>query len=229
MKQRDLSQFSKYQVFLNFPYDDSYLPLATAMQFGVVAAGLIPVCAKDFIIPDQPRLNMLVNAINNCEYSVHDLSYSRGEGAMNFSRMNMPIESGMALFRSLSTQRREHKCTFFVSSQNEYKEYASDLAGLDFDCHKNDDSTLLQHLFDWLRGVVPEHFSNPISTLEVIEKYNEYRSDLKQINGSSSSGAPTHHEAREFMYQFCEKYKLWDFRLSRIGRDAFPVLPLSQV
>ena len=137
MKQRDLIAHRDYQVFLNFPYDDSYLPLATAMQFGVVAAGLIPVCAKDLTTQAQPRLGMLVSAIACCQYSVHDLSRSKGEGTMNFSRMNMPIESGMALFHALNSQRRDHTCTFFVQNNFEYKAYASDLAGLDLYCHEN--------------------------------------------------------------------------------------------
>jgi hypothetical protein len=39
----DLASFAKYQVFLNYPFDEEFEPLANAIHFSVIAAGLIPV------------------------------------------------------------------------------------------------------------------------------------------------------------------------------------------
>jgi hypothetical protein len=128
---RNLSGYANLQVFLNFPFDRGFAALADAMSFAVVASGLLPVCALDLTTPDTPRLEMLVEAIQHCHYSVHDFSRSEGEGPRNFARMNMPIEMGMALFHALHTQRREHRCLFFVPTQHDYKVFASDLSGLD--------------------------------------------------------------------------------------------------
>jgi len=68
----NLATYVDVQVFLNYPFDDEYEPLANAMHFAVVAAGFIPVCAKDLSAPDRPRLEMLVDSIIHCRYSLHD-------------------------------------------------------------------------------------------------------------------------------------------------------------
>jgi hypothetical protein len=163
---RSLSQYRRYQVFLNYPYDEQFGQLANAFQFSVVAAGLLPLCARDISSPDHPRLTALVDAISNCEYSAHDLSRYTGEGTANFARMNMPLEMGMALYPALLTQSQEHRCAFFVPTPHDYRAFASDLAGLDPKCHNNDDLTLLVEMYLWLRSVVPrEHFnSQPINS-----------------------------------------------------------------
>jgi hypothetical protein len=224
---RNLTAYRRHQVFLNFPYDDSYAPLASAMQFGVVSAGLLPVCAKDLTTPDHSRLDMLVDAIANCHYSIHDLSRSSGEGPKNFSRMNMPIETGMALFHALATQRSEHRCAFFVATQHDYQIFASDLAGLDPKCHHNDDLALLSYLYEWLRAVVPSALMSPQPTIAVQQKFAEYKSTVTRLNGSGAAGLPTHEEAREVMYQVCHQCGWWDWRHTRAGLDEFPILPLS--
>src|SRR4051794_37796601 len=125
MMRRNLEAYARFQVFLNFPFDEEFAPLADAMSFSVVAGGLLPVCAYDLTTPDRPRLDMLVEAIQCCRYSAHDFSRSQGGGSHNFARMNMPIEMGMALFHALHTQRREHRCLFFVPTAHDYHAFAS--------------------------------------------------------------------------------------------------------
>jgi hypothetical protein len=127
---RDLAAFRTFQVFLNYPFDADFLPIAAALNFAVVAAGMLPVCALDLTAPDRPRLDMLIEAISCCQYSAHDLSRATGEGNENFGRMNMPLEMGLALYPALASQRKEHRCAFFVAKPNDYKRFASDLAGL---------------------------------------------------------------------------------------------------
>ena len=127
---RNISAYLHQQVFLNYPYDDDFKPFESAMTFGVIAAGLLPLCALDMSAPDVVRLERLVKAIDSCHYSVHDLSRSHGYGLGNLARMNMPVEMGMALHQALSTQLHEHRCAFFVPSPHDYHEFASDLAGL---------------------------------------------------------------------------------------------------
>src|SRR4051794_3208926 len=109
---RDLRKYERHQVFLNYPYDDAYERLERAMEFAVVAAGMLPVSAKDLTLPDRSRLEMLVESIQNCHYSIHDFSRYVGSGRRNFARFNCPIEMGMALFYGLSSQRQSHRCAF---------------------------------------------------------------------------------------------------------------------
>lgn len=185
---RNLAAYSACQVFLNYPFDPAFAEMANAMSFAVVAGGLLPVCAYDLSIPDKPRLEMLVDAIRSCHYSAHDLSRTTGEGLQNFARMNMPVEMGMALFHALNTQRREHRCLFFVPEAHGYKGFVSDLAGLDPRVHNNDPTRILIDTYEWLRNVVPSALFNSQATIEIIDKFAEFKNGVAKIRGSADGG-----------------------------------------
>jgi hypothetical protein len=224
---RDLAAYYKCQVFLNYPFDREFEPLANAMSFAVIAGGLLPVCALDLTSPDRPRLEMLVEAMRHCRYSAHDFSRFTGEGKNNLARMNMPIEMGMAVFYALDTQRREHRCAFFVPTPYDYQAFASDLAGLDPKCHSNDARTLLSEMYDWLRGVVPLMLFNARPTAEVWAKFQEFRQQLELVDGRNEDGRPSHDEIREVMYKLCAGSGWWVWRILPMGREEFPSIPLA--
>lgn len=225
---RDLSMFKKRQVFLNYPFDAEYEEMAYALHFAVIAAGLLPLCAKDLSLPDQSRLGMLFHAILNCQYSAHDLSRGKGEGDTNHARLNMPLELGMALFHNLHSEGRAHRYAFFVADPNEYKAYASDLSGLDAQYHENSDLILLTEMYEWLRSVIPGNLQGQPATADVLIKYQFFKGELTTINGSSKNGLPSHAEAQELMYQLCAAEEWWVWRGNPIGMEEVPILPLSR-
>lgn len=223
----------EYHVFLNYPFDSDFTDLSYALQFSVVAAGLLPLCAKDISYSDQPRLVTLVDSISHCRYSIHDFSRSRGEGADNFARMNMPIEMGMALFHALNTQHRDHRCLFFVNNPYDYHKFASDLAGLDPICHENNELQLVAHTYDWLRDVAGtdpsiKYTFNLQPTTEIQAKYCEFKEQSKGIWGSGKGGEPSHREIRELMYQVCAECRWWEWRDNKVFSALFPSIPLSR-
>jgi hypothetical protein len=224
---RNLAAYSACQVFLNYPFDSAFAELANAMSFAVVAGGLLPVCAYDLTVPDKSRLEMLVDAIGSCHYSAHDLSRSKGEGPQNFARLNMPVEMGMALFHALNTQRRDHRCLFFVQEAHDYKAFASDLAGLDPRRHNNDPRRILTDTYEWLRGVVPSALFNSQATVEIIDKFAVFKDRISKVRGSADGGLPSHEETRELMYRICSEAGWWDWRGSRMGKDEFPLVPIA--
>jgi hypothetical protein len=224
---RNLSGYANFQVFLNYPFDQQFSALADAMSFAVVAGNLLPVCAHDLSTPDKPRLEMLVEAIEHCHYSAHDFSRSQGAGPQNFARMNMPVEMGMALFHALQTQRREHRCIFFVPQHHEYREFVSDLAGLDPKAHNNEERRLLIEMYDWLRSVVPQAIFNSCPSIEVLDRFDIFVSKRDRLRGSGTGGRPSHDETREIMYQVCGECGWWDWRATRAGKDEFPSIPLA--
>lgn len=226
---RNLKGYADFQVFLNYPFDEKFEALADAMSFAVVAGGLLPVCAHDMTTPDRPRLEMLVEAIRCCHYSAHDFSRAKGGGSYNFARMNMPIEMGMALYHALETQRLEHRCLFFVSTANDYMEFASDLAGLDAKVHSNDSARVLVEMYEWLRNVVPHSLFNSQPVIEVLTKFEMFTADKGHLKGSGADGRPSHSETRELMYKICSECGWWDWRASRHGKDEFPQIPLAFV
>lgn len=224
---RNLEAYKNFQVFLNYPFDEGFAGLADAMSFAVVAGGLLPLCAYDLNTPDRPRLEMLVEAIRCCHYSAHDFSRSEGDGPRNFSRMNMPIEMGMALFHALHTQHREHRCLFFVPTPHDYKAFASDLAGLDPRVHNNEDTRILTDMYDWLRAVVPGALFNAQPTVAVLDKFMQFKARKELVKGCGNGGRPSHDETREVMYQVCSECGWWDWRENRMGKDEFPATPLA--
>jgi hypothetical protein len=226
---RDIKPFLPYQVFLNYPFDKTFLPLADAMSFAVIAGGLLPVCALDLSSPDRPRLDMLIEAIQYCHYSAHDLSRSTGEGKNNFSRMNMPLEMGMALFHALVSQRGDHRCIFFVPTPHEYKTFVSDLSGLDPKCHQRDEMLLVTAMYEWLRSTVPSNIFNSRPSIDVIGKFREYRQQLKKVKGTNGAGRPSHEERRELMYRVCTECRWWDWRKTRAGKAQFPIIPIRKL
>lgn len=222
----DLVPYEKCQVFLNYPFDMEFRPLANAIHFAVIAAGLIPVCAKDLSVPDRPRLEMLVDAIVHCHYSVHDFSRSKGEGDSNFARFNMPIEMGMALFHALNTQRRQHRCAFFVATSHDYKQFVSDLAGLDPNHYDNEELSLVSGVYKWLLDV-GKPLVNELSAVDVKEKYRYFKRELEKIEGSEKDDLPSHDESQELMYNICSECRWWEWREHKLGMLEFPPLPLS--
>lgn len=227
MTRRRLEAYRNFQVFLNYPYDEAFSPLADAMSFAVVAGGMLPLCGRDLTTPDRPRLETLVEAIRCCHYSAHDFSRSEGAGQHNFARMNMPIEMGMALFYALHTQRHDHRCIFFVPTEHDYQIFASDLAGLDPRVHENDDTRLVSNMYEWLRGIVPPSLFNTQPTVAVIEKFNLYKEKRRRVRGGGNDGQPSHEESRELMYQVCAECGWWDWRDNRMGMDEFPSVPIA--
>jgi hypothetical protein len=223
---RHLELYSRHQVFLNYPFDDGFAQLEDALHFPVIAANMLPLCARDLTVPDRPRLELLVHAISNCHYSLHELSRSTGQGEGNLARMNMPLEMGMAMFHALHTQRQQHRCAFFVPTPHDFSRFASDLAGLDPKVHNNDEDVLVGSVYEWLRDVVPTTVFNSQPTVDVVARYHSYRDQLRKINGSNN-GFPSHDERRELMYCVCEEDAWWDWRANKAGQEEFPSIPLS--
>lgn len=224
---RSLVALREYQVFLNYPFDDSFSAFEEAMHFAVVAANLIPVCAKDLTVPDRPRLEALIEAIRHSRYSAHDFSRLYGDGAENVARMNMPLEMGMAVFHALDTQRQEHRCAFFVPRPHDYHRAASDLAGLDPRCYNDDARELVAAVYDWLRDIVPAPIMNSVATVDVVGQFDAFKERSANVRGGHTDGRPTHHEAQELMYRICGDLRWWDWRQTRAGLENFPSIVLS--
>jgi hypothetical protein len=197
------------------------------MHFAVIAGGLIPICAKDLSTPDRPRLETLVEAIINCDYSAHDFSRYGGKENSGFARFNMPLEMGMSLFHAIVTQRKEHRCSFFVSTPFDYTSFVSDLAGLDPKCYYEDEYLFVTNLYEWLRDVVPHGLFNLQPSIEVKEKYKEFKYKLGKVNGGEQDGRPSHNESQELMYTICSDCGWWQWRTHPFLKLEFPSLPLS--
>ena len=90
----------------------------------------------------------------------------------------------------------------------------------------NDDLRLLADMYEWLRSVVPSSLFNAQATVDVLDKFETFKSERKRVKGANG-GQPSHEEIRELMYRICSRCGWWDWRTNRMGKDEFPTVPLA--
>jgi hypothetical protein len=215
-----LESYPQYQVFLNYPYDPEYEMHSHALHFGIVAAGLRPVCAKDLSTPDRSRLDRIMAAINSCRYSLHDLS------RLDQPRHNNTFELGVAFTLSQASGLDGHRCAGFVAAGLEHQRSLSNLAGFDLRRY-HDEISLVVNVYEWLRDIVRDPVFSRQATAMVKDAYREFKSDLVQLEGSGHDGQASHDEAQELMFSMCGSRGWWDWRAIRAGQVDYPDVPLS--
>ena len=84
-------------VFINCPYDSAFEPLLHGIVFAVHHMNLKPKLALDSVDAGHPRLEKIFHLIQNCKYSIHDLSRTELDPNHGFPRFNMAFELGLDL------------------------------------------------------------------------------------------------------------------------------------
>ena len=128
-------------VFLNIPYDDAFEKLYIAYIVGLTQLGLRINAA--LAVPNQGRLDTIVNLIEQSDFSIHDLS--RIELSRGVPRFNMPVELGLALYRSHIANGR-HRVFIFESKPHRAQRSTSDVNGIDPQVHRGTAKGLLAGL-----------------------------------------------------------------------------------
>ena len=91
--------------FLNVPYDKKYEKLFLAFIAGLCRFGLVPRATIE-IPGSQRRLDRIIDLIDECRYSFHDLSrVTLDRNPPPTPRFNMPFELGLAVARSVTRPR----------------------------------------------------------------------------------------------------------------------------
>lgn len=140
-------------VFVNCPFDNDFAPLLEVMLFCVIYAGLTPRIASENLEGGASRLDKIVEIVEQCKYSIHDLSMCKATDVGEFQRMNMPFELGldMGFRRGPGAKTDQKKFIIFEAEAYDLKRALSDLAGTDVEFHKNDYQVIIQKLRDFLR------------------------------------------------------------------------------
>lgn len=95
----------RYSVFLNIPYDSPFENLYLAYIVGLTAFGLIPRATLE-IPTSRRRLERILKLIEECAYSIHDLSRVQVDRRVpRVPRFNMPFELGLAVAQSVMNRR----------------------------------------------------------------------------------------------------------------------------
>jgi hypothetical protein len=134
MPEREQRRAERYSVFLNIPYDGAFENLYLAYIAGLSAFGLIPRATLE-IPTSQRRLERILELIQHCAYSIHDLSRVQlDRRAPRVPRFNMPFELGLAVAQDAGNRRE----TWYICETVPHRinKSLSDLNGTDVRIHR---------------------------------------------------------------------------------------------
>lgn len=121
---------SRSAVFLNIPYDERFQKLYLAYIAGLTAIGLVPRAVLE-IPTSQRRLDRILALVQQCQFSIHDLSRVETDRAKpRTPRFNMPFELGMVVAWQRIGDRR-HRWYVCESMRHRLTKSLSDLNGTD--------------------------------------------------------------------------------------------------
>lgn len=175
-------------VFINCPFDVEFRPQLDAIVFTCVHAGFYPVVAGSSGQSGRPRLERILEALNACRYSIHDLSRCHGEGDENLARFNMPLELGMAMaIRGMPAPLGAHEYLVLVPDEHHlHQRYISDLAGLDPQTHDGTARRIVAEVLAWL--LTAAEAPAEVDPVEVVEKLPEFERALAGLHEAWGGG-----------------------------------------
>jgi hypothetical protein len=154
--------------FLNLPYDKEFESLFLAYVVGLIQLGLKP--HLTFAIPNQGRLDAIIDLIDTSDFSIHDLS--RTETTNGVPRFNMPLELGLALHQRSVTKGR-HQVFIFESKPFRTQQSTSDVNGIDPFIHHGQPKEVMTQL----RNI----FRKPGDTITVPDMFAVYRAVKRRL------------------------------------------------
>ena len=173
-------------VFLNSPYDRPFEDLYLAYIVGLTQLGFRINAA--LAVPNQGRLNTITQLIEESDFSIHDLS--RIEASNGVPRFNMPVELGLALYRSHVTRGR-HRVFIFESRRYRAQRTTSDVNGIDPQIHNGKPRGLMSGLRNIFRQ------PGDVTTVpEMLASYRAVKQKIPQLR--KNSGGKSLYEAAVF-------------------------------
>jgi hypothetical protein len=163
-------------VFLNIPYDAQFEELYLAYIVGLTQLGLK--INATLAVPNQDRLKRIVGLIEKSDVSIHDLS--RIESSSGIPRFNMPLELGLALFRSHITRGR-HRVFVFEKKAYRVQRSTSDVNGIDPQIHKGRPKGVMAGL----RNIFYQ--SDGTTVPEMLSSYRAVKRKLPELRRNAGS------------------------------------------
>jgi hypothetical protein len=168
-------------VFVNCPFDADYNPLIKAMAFCVFDLGLVLRIASETHDSGTTRIGKIEDLISESRFGIHDLSRLAAAKKGDLARLNMPYELGldMGCRRFGGSQYSDKRCLILSDKPYQYQAAISDIAGNDIMVHKNDASTLVEKVKNWLVDVATLANAPPPS--RIWSRFNEFQTDNYKV------------------------------------------------
>ncbi len=129
----------------------------------------------------QIRIDKIFGIINECKFSIHDLSRTELDPDTGLPRFNMPLELGMFLgARRFGGKRHGDKsCLIMDTKRFRYQEFISDISGQDIKAHQNEPRRAVRLVRDWLndasgRKTIP-------GGIKIWGRYQKYLAELPAL------------------------------------------------
>ena len=126
----------------------------------------------------QIRIDRIFKIINECKFSIHDVSRTELDPNTSLPRFNMPLELGMFLGarRFGGSHHKDKSCLILDREPYRYQSFISDISGQDIKPHNNDPERVVRVVRDWLnsasgRKTIP-------GGRRIWGRYLEYRANL---------------------------------------------------
>jgi hypothetical protein len=168
-------------VFINCPFDDTYLPLFRALIFAVFECGLRPRCAQEVYDGGEVRIDKIARIVRDCRWGIHDISRT-DLNAHNLPRFNMPLELGLFLGaqRFGPGVQGKKSCLVLDSDRYRYQEFISDIAGQDIAAHGDDCVKAIKAVRDWLASS-RAGLAKPPGPSAISRRFARFSADLPAI------------------------------------------------
>lgn len=175
-------------VFVNCPFDPSFQPLFDAIVFSLLFCGFRVRSALEIRDSGEVRLAKIIRLIEQCRFSVHDLSRVELDQESGLPRFNMPIELGIALGMKYlgRASLRDHLLLVLDSDRYRYQRFASDLAGVDIAAHHDRSIHALRATRDFL---APNADGNLPGAKTIENAYDTFLSYLPHLAASARQDA----------------------------------------
>jgi hypothetical protein len=139
-------------VFINCPFDGAYEPLLHGIIFAVLHMNLKPKLALGTSDAGYLRLDKILNLIESCKYSIHDISRTELDPNHGLPRFNVPFELGLDFGCKRYGRRHEEKTALILDvDRYRYRKFISDIAGLDVEEHNGSVASVITAVRNWLR------------------------------------------------------------------------------
>jgi len=101
----------------------------------------------------QPRINKILELIENCRFSIHDICRTELDPVHGLPRFNVPFELGLDLgCKKYRTSDHEEKLLLILDTERDrYRTFISDIAGQDIANHNGSVEAVISIVRDWLR------------------------------------------------------------------------------
>lgn len=164
-------------IFINCPFDPDYRDIFLGVLFTALYLGYTPRLSLECADSGQIRINKIQSLITESQFGIHDLSRMVSSKEGEFYRMNMPFELGIDyacqnVFPNLFPNK---KILILESERYRFQKAISDLSGCDIKEHKNDVSTAVIAVRDWLVNV---DLKRAVSGDRIWSEYNFFQADL---------------------------------------------------